>query len=107
MTVSYSSVELGRCRLSGGTPVALPSPEWAITPSSDGAGPKRKVGVMRFLGVALVGASLMVPGGAAWAEGGVAVKNLLGTMGLIPKEREQITYRERPPLVLPPKTDLR
>lgn len=35
------------------------------------------------------------------------MKNLLGAIGLIDKEQEPIEYRERPPLVLPPKMDLR
>ena len=65
------------------------------------------VGVMRLSRLALAGAGLLALGAAARAEEGVAVKSLLGTMGIIPKEREQIIYRERAPLVLPPKMDLR
>jgi hypothetical protein len=51
--------------------------------------------------LALVGAS-----GPAVAEEGVAIKNLLGNMGLVPRERDPIRYRERAPLVIPPKADL-
>ena len=42
----------------------------------------------------------------ARAEEGVAIKNILGEMGLISKEKDPIRYRERAPLVLPPKADL-
>lgn len=35
------------------------------------------------------------------------VKSLLGAVGIIPKERPRIDYRERAPLVLPPKLELR
>lgn len=45
---------------------------------------------------------------AAWAEeDGVAMKSLLGAMGIIPKERPVIEYRERPGLVVPQKYELR
>lgn len=43
---------------------------------------------------------------SAQAEEGVAIKNLLGEMGLINKDKDAIHYRERAPLVLPPKADL-
>jgi hypothetical protein len=46
-------------------------------------------------------------GAPARAEEGVAIKNLLGNMGIISPERDSIHYRERAPLVLPPKMDLR
>lgn len=46
-------------------------------------------------------------GTAARAEEGVAIKNLLGSMGVIPAEKDPIRYRERAPLVLPPKMELR
>ena len=36
----------------------------------------------------------------------MAIKNLLGNMGVIPKDKDPIQYRERAPLVLPPKLDL-
>jgi len=59
------------------------------------------------LGLACGLATLLMAGAPARAEEGVAVKNLLGTMGIISPERETIRYRERAPLVLPPKMDLR
>ena len=34
-------------------------------------------------------------------------RDLLGSVGIIPKERPRIDYRERAPLVLPPKMELR
>lgn len=43
---------------------------------------------------------------AAHAEEGVAFKNLMGSIGIIPKEKDAIQYRERAPLVLPPKSTL-
>jgi hypothetical protein len=39
-------------------------------------------------------------------EEGEFAKNILGKMGLIPEDRDPIEYRERAPLVLPPKADL-
>lgn len=44
---------------------------------------------------------------AVRAEEGVLMKNLLGDMGIIPKDKDPIRYRERAPLVLPPKMELR
>jgi hypothetical protein len=35
------------------------------------------------------------------------MKSILGTIGIIPKEQPRIDYRERAPLVLPPKMELR
>jgi hypothetical protein len=46
-------------------------------------------------------------GPVAQAQEGVAIKNLLGNMGLINSEKDPIRYRERAPLVLPPKMELR
>ncbi|GEO14579.1 hypothetical protein MAE02_22750 [Microvirga aerophila] len=34
------------------------------------------------------------------------MKSILGSIGIIPKEKPPIDYNERPPLVLPPKLDL-
>ena len=51
-------------------------------------------------------ASLTAVAGAQ-AQEGVAVKNLLGSMGIISPEKDPIRYRERAPLVLPPKMELR
>ncbi|AWB23573.1 hypothetical protein DA075_23970 [Methylobacterium currus] len=42
---------------------------------------------------------------SAHAQEGVAMKNALSSIGLIEPERPTITYRERAPLVLPPKMD--
>lgn len=50
--------------------------------------------------------SLLAASGAV-AEEGEAVKSLLGSIGIIPKEKPPINYHERAPLVLPPKMDLR
>jgi hypothetical protein len=58
------------------------------------------------IGLACAIAALLT-GTAARAEEGVAIKNLLGNMGIISPERDTIRYRERAPLVLPPKTELR
>ncbi|MBV9076610.1 MAG: hypothetical protein JO048_03895 [Methylobacteriaceae bacterium] len=65
-----------------------------------------KLSVTR-LGLAAALLSLPLVSVPARAEEGVLMKDLLGTMGIIPKERETIRYRERAPLVLPPKMDLR
>jgi hypothetical protein len=55
----------------------------------------------------LVGAlALAVAASSASAQEGEAVKSLLGSIGLIPKEKAPIIYNERAPLVLPPKMDL-
>jgi len=40
------------------------------------------------------------------AEEGEFAKSILGSIGLIPEEKDPIQYRERAPLVLPPKLDL-
>ncbi|WP_052954860.1 hypothetical protein [Microvirga vignae] len=50
--------------------------------------------------------ALAVAASSASAEEGEAVKSLLGSIGIIPKEKEPIIYNERAPLVLPPKMDL-
>ena len=68
-----------------------------------------KVGIMRGMKVfGCAGAlALMVAASGASAQEGEAVKSLLGSIGIIPKEKPPITYNERPPLVLPPKMELR
>lgn len=43
----------------------------------------------------------------AAAEEGMFFKDMLGTIGIIPKSKEPIAYRDRAPLVVPPKTELR
>lgn len=65
--------------------------------------------VIRLACAGALGALLLAPAlsGAARAEEGVAMRDLLGSMGLIEKPRPTITYRERPPLVIPPKNELR
>jgi hypothetical protein len=58
----------------------------------------------------MVGAGALVlaaASGASAQEEGVAMKSILGSMGIIPKDRPNIEYRERAPLVLPPKMELR
>jgi hypothetical protein len=57
----------------------------------------------------LLTASLMASALAtgAQAQEGVLVKNFLAAIGVIDGDKEQINYRERAPLVLPPRMDLR
>ncbi|WP_414471882.1 hypothetical protein [Microvirga sp. M2] len=60
---------------------------------------------MRIFGFA--GAlAFLVAASSASAQEGEAVKSLLGSIGIIPKEKDPIIYNERAPLVLPPKMDL-
>jgi hypothetical protein len=60
--------------------------------------------IIQAAGVAV----LLVAATGASADGdGVAMKSLLGAIGIIPTERPPIEYRERPPLVVPPKAALR
>lgn len=62
--------------------------------------------VLTRLGLACgIAASCLVSGGLR-AEEGVAFKNLMGNMGILPKEKDPIPYRERAPLVIPPKVAL-
>lgn len=51
--------------------------------------------------------ALVFAASSASAQEGEAIKSLLGSIGIIPKEKEPIIYNERAPLVLPPKMDLR
>lgn len=51
--------------------------------------------------------ALLVAASGASAQEGEVVKSLLGSIGIIPKEKPPINYNERAPLVLPPKMDLR
>jgi hypothetical protein len=51
-------------------------------------------------------AALSLVGASARAEEGVAFKNLMANMGLVSPEKDPIRYRERAPLVLPPKMEL-
>lgn len=57
--------------------------------------------------MAIGAGALLLAVSAASAQEGVAMKNLLGNIGIIPKDPPKIDYRERAPLVLPPKADLR
>ena len=59
------------------------------------------------LGLLCAAATMVAFGPAALAQEGVAMKNLLGNMGIISPEKDPIRYRERAPLVLPPKMELR
>lgn len=43
----------------------------------------------------------------ASAEEGMFFKDMLGSVGIIPKSKEAIAYRDRAPLVVPPKPELR
>lgn len=63
------------------------------------------VGIVRLA----IGAGALVLVGAtgAVAQEGVIFKSLLGSVGILPKERPPIQYHERAPLVLPPKMELR
>ena len=62
--------------------------------------------IARF-GLAGLATSLALVTLPATAQEGVAVKNLLGSIGVISPEKDPIRYRERAPLVLPPKMQLR
>jgi hypothetical protein len=55
----------------------------------------------------MIGAGALVVAATASAQEGVAMKNLLGSIGIIPKDPPKIDYRQRAPLVLPPKMELR
>jgi hypothetical protein len=65
--------------------------------------------VKRIFRVAIGAGALILAGlsGASAQEEGVAMKSILGAIGIIPKDRPPINYRERAPLVLPPKLELR
>jgi hypothetical protein len=56
---------------------------------------------------ALIGAAALALTTGAAAQEGMFAKDLFASMGLIPKERPNIDYRERAPLVLPPRMELR
>ncbi len=60
----------------------------------------------RFGAVCGLAASLGFSG-AAIAQEGVAFKNIMGSIGILPEEKDPIRYRERAPLVIPPKAELR
>jgi hypothetical protein len=52
------------------------------------------------------GALVVAASSGAAAQEGVPMKGILGSIGIIPKDPPQINYRERAPLVLPPKEAL-
>jgi hypothetical protein len=66
------------------------------------------VGAMK--GMKIVGCAgalaLLVAATGASAQEGETVKSLLGSIGIIPKEKDPIVYNERAPLVLPPSMNL-
>lgn len=59
------------------------------------------------IGLLSAAAVLAMATGSAHAQEGVAIRNLLGSVGILPPEKDTINYRERAPLVLPPKMELR
>ena len=56
----------------------------------------------RMLASALLLSGLSVAALPAQAQEGVLMRNLLGSIGILPSERDPIEYRERAPLVVPP-----
>jgi hypothetical protein len=56
---------------------------------------------------ALAAGSLVLAATGAAAQEGAFMKDFLGSIGLIPPEKPPIEYRERAPLVLPPRMELR
>lgn len=62
-----------------------------------------------FARLGLVAASLLAAPltTAVQAQEGQLFKNILGSIGVIPEDKDPIDYRERAPLVLPPRMDLR
>lgn len=76
------------------------------------AGDLNQVGAMKGMGYVRLAAGaaalvLVTASGALAQEEGVLAKNILGSIGIIPKDPPKIDYRERAPLVLPSKMDLR
>ena len=65
-----------------------------------------KASTMMRCGVAGLAALAAMTVGAR-AEEGVAIKSLLGSIGIIAPDKDPIAYHERAPLVMPPKMDLR
>src|SRR4051812_22878798 len=56
---------------------------------------------------ALFASATLLAATGAGAQEGMFAKDLLGSVGIIPKEKPRIDYRERAPLVLPPSMELR
>jgi hypothetical protein len=69
-------------------------------------GAMKRIKIAR-IGLAVGSLTLAVLTTGAHAQEGVLVKNFLGAIGIISEDKEPINYRERPPLVLPPRMDLR
>jgi len=65
----------------------------------------KRIGIARtgLVAAGLTAAALT----GAQAQEGMLFKNLLSGLGVIPEEKDPIEYRERPPLVLPPRMELR
>lgn len=61
----------------------------------------------RFATLGALCGVLVLPAGQAFAQEGQAIRALFGAIGLLTPEREQIEYRERAPLVLPPNMALK
>lgn len=62
---------------------------------------------LRLASLALCAAAFQAaPLAGARAEEGVFFKDILGSMGIIEKEKDPIAYRERPGIVVPPKLDM-
>jgi hypothetical protein len=57
----------------------------------------------RIAAFGVLGLAMVALSGGARASDGVFMKDLLGSVGIIPEDKPPIAYRERAPLVLPPK----
>ena len=66
-----------------------------------------KATIIAYLGLAAASLATAVLGTPAAAQEGVLIKDFLGSIGVIDKEKDAIDYRERAPLVLPPRMELR
>jgi hypothetical protein len=64
------------------------------------------IGIAR-IGLVAAGLTVAVFTTGASAQEGELVKNLLSNLGVIPSDKDAIEYRERAPLVLPPRMELR
>jgi len=64
------------------------------------------IGIAR-IGLVAAGLTAVALMTSAQAQEGELVKKLLSGIGVVPEERDPIEYRERAPLVLPPRMDLR
>lgn len=56
----------------------------------------------RYVAAFLLGSGLMMTAAPAMAQDGAILRDFLGTIGVMPAPREDIEYRARPPLVVPP-----